>query len=94
MRQTLLFGGLESVAYNINRRNADLKMYEFGNCYFFNKNEAAPAPLDQYSENFRLGIFITGLVMNQIGTQQHNNKVFPFKNLCQQPVDKSWSGCF
>ena len=34
MRQTLLFGGLENIAYNVNRQNADLKFYEFGNCYF------------------------------------------------------------
>ena len=33
MRQTLLFGGLESIAHNANRKNADLKFFEFGNCY-------------------------------------------------------------
>ena len=33
MRQTLLFGGLESVAHNINRRRPDLHLFEFGNCY-------------------------------------------------------------
>jgi len=33
MRQTLLFGGLESIAHNVNRQNANLKFYEFGNCY-------------------------------------------------------------
>ena len=32
MRQSLLFGGLSSVAWNINRQNADLKFYEFGHC--------------------------------------------------------------
>ena len=35
MRQTLLFGGLESIARNVNRKNNDLKFYEFGNCYHF-----------------------------------------------------------
>ena len=35
MRQTLLFGGLESIAHNANRKNADLKFFEFGNCYHF-----------------------------------------------------------
>lgn len=61
MRQTLLFGGMESISHNINRRNADLKLYEFGNCYYFNaenKNDAdALAP---YSEDYRLGIWLTG----------------------------------
>ncbi len=41
MRQTLLFGGLESIAHNVNRRAADLAMYEFGNVYFFNPAVAA-----------------------------------------------------
>lgn len=61
MRQTLLFGGLESISHNINRRNADLKLYEFGNCYYFNadnkKDDDALAP---YSEDYRLGIWLTG----------------------------------
>ena len=35
MRQTLLFGGLECVAHNANRKNADLRFFEFGNCYYF-----------------------------------------------------------
>lgn len=35
MRQTLLFGGLESISHNINRRMPDLKFFEFGNCYYF-----------------------------------------------------------
>jgi phenylalanyl-tRNA synthetase beta chain len=61
MRQTLLFGGLESVAYNINRKSANLKMYEFGNCYFFNKQDNPANTLDQYNENFRLSILLTGL---------------------------------
>lgn len=37
MRQTLLFGGLESVAHNRNRKHLDLRFYEFGNCYFYDR---------------------------------------------------------
>lgn len=33
MRQTLLFSCLEAVAYNVNRKQADLKLYEFGKSY-------------------------------------------------------------
>lgn len=61
MRQTLLFGGLTSIARNANRKNADLKFFEFGNCYFFDasrkgeQNELAP-----YSEAYRLGVWVTG----------------------------------
>ena len=36
MRQSLLMGGLESIVHNVNRRNNDLKLYEFGNCYYLN----------------------------------------------------------
>jgi phenylalanyl-tRNA synthetase beta chain len=61
MRQSLLFGGLESIAYNRNRKNQDLKFYEFGNCYYYNTdNKKEGQPLDAYSEDFRLGLWITG----------------------------------
>lgn len=64
MRQTLLFGGLESIAYNVNRRSADLMMYEFGNVYTFNPQAESTAerPLAPYSEYSRLGIWLTGAV--------------------------------
>ena len=61
MRQSLIFGGLESIAHNINHQNPNLKLYEFGNCYFYDKIENIKNHLDQYSENFRLGLFFTGL---------------------------------
>lgn len=61
MRQSLLFGGLESIAYNRNRKNQDLKFYEFGNCYYFHaENKQEGQPLAAYSEDFRLGMWITG----------------------------------
>ena len=59
MRQTLLFGGLESIMYNQNRRNPDLKLYEFGNCYYLNDSESEN-PLKKYKEEQHLAIFITG----------------------------------
>ena len=67
MRQTLLFGGLESIARNANRKNSDLKFYEFGNCYHYNgelkiKNEELIKndPLKAYSEEAHLGLWLTG----------------------------------
>lgn len=61
MRQSLLFGGLESIAYNINRKHADLKLYEFGNCYQYNaENKKEGETLAAYSEDFHLGIWVTG----------------------------------
>lgn len=61
MRQTLLFGGLESIAYNRNRKNADLKLYEFGNCYFYDESKRVEGEtLKEYSEEYHLGLWITG----------------------------------
>lgn len=61
MRQTLLFGGLESIAYNRNRRNNDLRLYEFGNCYFFDADRKRDdKPLAEYSEESHLALWICG----------------------------------
>ena len=65
MRQTLLFGGLESIQRNANRKNADLKFYEFGNCYHYHANPAAREhnpenPLVEYSEEPHLALWLTG----------------------------------
>ena len=65
MRQTLLFGGLESIARNANRKNNDLKFYEFGNCYHYHANPAAREhnpenSLVEYSEEPHLGLWLTG----------------------------------
>jgi phenylalanyl-tRNA synthetase beta chain len=51
MRQTLLFGGLETIAYNCNRQTHDLKLVEFGNVYLQE---------ERFNEQFRMGLFITG----------------------------------
>ncbi|HBE39697.1 MAG TPA: phenylalanine--tRNA ligase subunit beta [Bacteroidales bacterium] len=73
MRQSLLFGGLSSVAWNINRQNTDLRLYEFGNCYFF-LNPGKPEPsADDYIENKSLDIFISG----NRGKQRWNYKTSP-----------------
>ena len=61
MRQTLLFGGLESIAHNTNRRNANLRFFELGNVYHF-----APAkknddnPMQAYTERYHLALWLTG----------------------------------
>ncbi|GHT57348.1 phenylalanine--tRNA ligase beta subunit [Bacteroidia bacterium] len=60
MRQSLLFGGLESIAYNVNRRNADLKFYEFGNTSRFTTDKRDENPLNAYSEELHLALWTTG----------------------------------
>jgi phenylalanyl-tRNA synthetase beta chain len=60
MRQSLLYGGLSSVVWNINRQHLDLRFYEFGHCYFYNKTELKYPVADDYSEKESLDLFITG----------------------------------
>lgn len=60
MRQTLLFGGLEAIVRNTNFQNADLKLFEFGNIYFFKGGENLKSPADKYHEEMHLALLITG----------------------------------
>ena len=61
MRQTLLYGGLESLKRNINHKNPNLRFFEFGNCYRFNEaNRRDNVVLSPYSEDYHLGLFICG----------------------------------
>ena len=81
MRQTLLFGGLESIAHNANRKNADLKFFEFGNCYYFNAEKKNPEKvLAPYSEDYHLGMWVTGKKVS--GSWAHadeNSSVYELK---------------
>ena len=65
MRQTLLFGGLECVAFNANRQNKNLRMYEFGNCYFYKGTELKDHPEKNYREEEHLALFVTGAKENE-----------------------------
>ena len=86
MRQTLLFGGLESIQRNANRKNADLKFYEFGNCYHYSAQKIADrqakdphwtyAPLYAYSEEPHLALWITGNKTTQSWVQKEEKASF------------------
>ena len=66
MRQTLLFNMLEAVCLNINHKNGDLKLYEFGNCYFYDEAKRTEENhLAAYSEEYRLAIAVTGIATPQ-----------------------------
>ncbi|MDY6205484.1 MAG: phenylalanine--tRNA ligase subunit beta [Prevotella sp.] len=61
MRQTLLFGGLESIAHNANRKNPDLRFFEFGNCYSYAPDKKdLDNPMRAYKEEYHLGLWVTG----------------------------------
>lgn len=61
MRQSLLFGGLESIQYNANRKNQNLRLFEFGNTYQHYSDKAnAENPILAYKEEYHLGLWISG----------------------------------
>jgi phenylalanyl-tRNA synthetase beta chain len=60
MRQSLVFGGLEAISRNINFRNEDLRLYEFGNVYFFDGSKSYDNPIRNFSEEEHVGLWITG----------------------------------
>ncbi|MBP5257630.1 MAG: phenylalanine--tRNA ligase subunit beta [Prevotella sp.] len=61
MRQTLLFGGLESIRRNANRKNPNLRFFEVGNCYEVTPEKRnTEDPMRAYREETYLGLWITG----------------------------------
>ncbi|MDD4109122.1 MAG: phenylalanine--tRNA ligase subunit beta, partial [Prolixibacteraceae bacterium] len=90
MRQTLLFGGLEAIEYNINRQNRDLKLFEFGNCYFFNGSSEGNDPVDNYSEEEHLALFITGFMQPEswLG-KQHETSFFQIKTISENILKRA-----
>lgn len=68
MRQSLLFSGLEAVSYNINRKNADLKLFEFGKTY-----HKLPSG---YNEPKHLTLFLTGKRTTENWTKSEKNSDF------------------
>lgn len=81
MRQTLLFGGLESIVRNTNRKNADLKFFEFGNCYSYDESKKNPdIALAPYNEKYHLGLWLTGKrISNSWIHKDEDTNVFELK---------------
>lgn len=80
LRQTLLFGGLESLRFNINHKSPNLKMYEFGKTYSFKSNEKDGSNrLGAYSEELHLGLWITGNMIENSWTNK--NQQYSFYNI-------------
>lgn len=83
MRQTLLFGGLESIAYNINRKSNSLRLFEFGKAYTFHKKEGENH-LKQYHEEDKLSLFITGNKTAQSwNSREEKTDFFNLKAYCE-----------
>lgn len=79
LRQTMLFTGLEVCSYNINRKQKDLKLYEFGKIYW--KNTASESP-QKYFEEERLALYITGNFETE--NWQNKTRAITYYDLAQQ----------
>lgn len=86
MRATLLYGGLEAIAFNINRKSDNLRFYEFGNVYRRNP-EAVSTPensLKPFSEWMELGLWITGdFIAPSWNRQKIESSVFDLKGIIE-----------
>jgi phenylalanyl-tRNA synthetase beta chain len=82
MRQTLLFSGLESILYNINRRQSDLRFYESGTVYHLNPKHSESKDVTlRYTENRRLALYMTGrLEPEGWNTNQQKTDFFALKS--------------
>ena len=83
MRQTLLFGGLESIVRNANRKNPNLRFFEFGNCYHYRAEKSGESedvlPIKAYSEEMHLALWVTGKRVE--GSWIHQNEDSSFYEL-------------
>jgi phenylalanyl-tRNA synthetase beta chain len=73
MRQSLMYGGLSSVMWNLNRQNSDIRFYEFGNCYFYRKPQESYPNVENFTEKRSLDLFISG----NTNRQSWNSKTNP-----------------
>lgn len=77
MRQTMLFGGLESIERNVNRKAQNLKFYEFGNCYHFDEAKRREgAALSPYYEEYHLSLWLTGAKTEQSWVMPQEKSTF------------------
>ena len=83
MRAEMIFGGLESIAYNINRKNQDLKLFEFGKVYHFSSEK------NSYSEKKILALFSTGNLFEENPYQLQSKSDFKFIKSAAEAVFKT-----
>jgi len=81
MRQTLLFGGLQSITFNINHKYKNIRFFEFGNCYsYLSGNKKESNTLSAYREEYCLGLWMSGKrVENSWAVADEDTSVFELK---------------
>lgn len=82
MRQSLLFGGLEAIAYNQNRKVQDVKLFEFGNVYQkLAPDDQTSTPLKGFREQMMLALFVTGRVHQETwSVKERQTSFFDLRN--------------
>ncbi len=80
MRQTLLYGGLESIQHNANRKRQNLRLFEFGNVYTFSpEKQNDEDPMQAYKEQYHAALWVTGKRVE--GSWAHQNEDSTFYEL-------------
>jgi phenylalanyl-tRNA synthetase beta chain len=80
MRQTLLYGGLESIQHNANRKRQNLRLFEFGNVYTFSpEKQNDEDPMQAYKEQYHAALWVTGKRIE--GSWAHQNEDSTFYEL-------------
>ena len=90
MRQTLLFGGLQNIAFNINHKNKNIRFFEFGNCYSYHpENKKDDDSLSAYREEYRLGLWISGKrVENNWAASDEDSSIFELKAVVENILNR------
>ena len=85
MRQSLLFGGLESIEHNMKRKQSLIRFYEFGNCYDYNvESKKEGEALTEFGEDYRLAIWLAGnRVENSWAHPNEKSSVFELKAIVE-----------
>lgn len=82
MRQTLLYGQLETISYNINRKTSDLRLFEFGNCYEKNTDNFESSEITKrYTEHKHLALLSTGKTIESWQAKRVNENFYYLKNI-------------
>lgn len=89
MRQTLLFGALESLAYNQNHKKPDLNLYEFGNCSSYLPKDENENHQKNYIENYHLSLTISGYKHPQAwNLKQEASNFYTLKSIVEGVLSK------
>ena len=77
MRQTLLYGGLESIQHNANRKRQNLRLFEFGNVYTFSpEKQNDEDPMQAYKEQYHAALWVTGKRVEGSWVHQNEDSTF------------------